>query len=69
MLNLELVKKQRMLSSLRYNSGLVTIGEWSVIPDNVKVGKNTAISGETTLQDYPNGELPGGGIIIKAGDN
>ena len=33
-----------------YNSGLVTIGEWSVIPDNVKVGKNTAISGETTLQ-------------------
>ena len=40
-----------------------------VIPDNVKVGKNTAISGETTLQDYPNGELPGGGIIIKAGDN
>ena len=52
-----------------YNSGLVTIGEWSVIPDNVKVGKNTAISGETTLQDYPNGELPGGGIIIKAGDN
>ena len=52
-----------------YNCGLVTIGEWSVIPDNVKVGKNTAISGETTLQDYPNGELPGGGIIIKAGDN
>ena len=52
-----------------YNSGLVTVGEWSVIPDNVKVGKNTAISGETTLQDYPNGELPGGGIIIKAGDN
>ena len=52
-----------------YNSGLVTIGEWSVIPDNVKIGKNTAVSGETTAEDYPNGLLPSGGIIIKAGDN
>lgn len=52
-----------------YNSGLVTIGECSVIPDGVKVGKNTAISGETTLADYPEGTLAGGGIIIKAGDN
>lgn len=52
-----------------YNSGLVTIGECSVIPDNVKVGKNTAISGETGPQDYPEGALASGGIIIKAGDN
>ena len=52
-----------------YNSGLVTIGECSVIPDGVKVGKNTAISGETTLADYNNNELASGGIIIKAGDN
>ena len=52
-----------------YNSGLVTIGECTVIPDNVKVGKNTAISGETTSDDYPDGLLPSGGIIIKAGDN
>ena len=52
-----------------YNSGLVTIGECSVIPDNVKIGKNTAISGETTLEDYPEGALVSGGVIIKAGDN
>ena len=52
-----------------YNSGLVTIGENSVIPDNIKIGKNTAISGVTTPQDYTDGMLPGGGIIIKAGDN
>lgn len=52
-----------------YNSGLVTIGECSVIPDNVKVGKNTAISGETGPEDYPEGALASGGIIIKAGDN
>ncbi len=52
-----------------YNSGLVTIGECSVIPANVKIGKNTAVSGETTLEDYPDGMLQSGGIIIKAGDN
>ncbi len=52
-----------------YNSGLVTIGECSEIPSGVKVGKNTAISGKTTLEDYPGGTLPSGGVIIKAGDN
>lgn len=52
-----------------YNSGLVTIGECSVIPDKVKVGKNTAISGQTELADYPEGMLESGGVIIKAGDN
>ncbi len=52
-----------------YNSGLVTVGECSVIPDNVTVGMNTAISGETTIDDYQEGQLASGGIIIKAGDN
>ena len=52
-----------------YNSGLVTVGECSVIPNNVTVGKNTAISGETTIDDYQEGQLASGGIIIKAGDN
>ena len=47
----------------------VTIGECTVIPDGVKIGKNTAVSGETKPEDYPNGELVGGGVIIKAGDN
>ena len=51
-----------------YNSGLVTICECSVVPDGVKVGKNTAISGVTTVEDYPDGLLPSGGIIIKAGE-
>lgn len=51
-----------------YNSGLVTIGECSVVHDGVKVGKNTAISGVTTVEDYPDGLLPSGGIIIKAGE-
>ena len=50
-----------------YQFDLVTIGEHSVIPENVKIGKNTAISGATAAEDYPNGELESGGYIIKAG--
>ncbi|WP_349945327.1 glucose-1-phosphate adenylyltransferase [Lacrimispora sp. BS-2] len=50
-----------------YQSDLVTVGENSTIPENVKVGKNTAIVGETTAEDYADGELAGGDYIIKAG--
>ena len=60
---------ENVLKPKIYNSGLVTIGECSVIPDNVKIGKNTAISGVTTLEDYKDGALASGGVIIKAGDN
>ena len=51
-----------------YSFGLVTIGEDSVIPDGVKIGKNTAISGVTDLTDYKDGVLESGGTLIKAGD-
>lgn len=51
-----------------YSFGLVTIGEDSVIPDGVTIGKNTAISGETTPEDYPDAHLKAGGVIIKAGE-
>lgn len=51
-----------------YNNGLVTIGEKSVIPKNVKVGKNTVISGVTTLDDYENSTLASGKSLIKAGE-
>ncbi|GLC80813.1 glucose-1-phosphate adenylyltransferase [Lacrimispora brassicae] len=50
-----------------YQSDLVTVGENSTIPENVKVGKNTAIVGETAAEDYADGELAGGDYIIKAG--
>lgn len=33
-----------------YGFGLVTTAENSVIPSGVKIGKNTAISGETTVE-------------------
>ena len=50
-----------------YNSDLVTVGENTVIPSGVKIGKNTAVWGETVAADYPNGMLESGGEIIKAG--
>ena len=51
-----------------YAFGLVTIGENSVIPDGVSIGKNTAIYGKTEPSDYPDGALKSGGSIIKAGE-
>ena len=51
-----------------YGFGLVVVGENSHVPAYVSVGKNTAISGFTTRDDYPDGVLPSGEVIIKAGD-
>ena len=51
-----------------YQFDLVTIADRSVIPDGVKIGKNTAIKGVTTPEDYPAGALPSGGYIIKEGE-
>ena len=51
-----------------YSFGLVTIGENSVIPPNVQIGKNTAISGVTIAEDYENGILGSGETLIKAGE-
>ena len=51
-----------------YNSGLVTIGENSVIPAGVQIGKNTAISGVTSSEDYIDGVLASGETLIKAGE-
>ncbi len=49
-----------------YNHGLVTVGEKSVIPGGVSVGKNTVIAGETTAADYPDAYLASGKTLIKA---
>ena len=52
-----------------YQFDLVTVGEHSVIPAGVEIGKNTAISGVTEASDYPDGKLESGGYIVKAGGN
>ena len=51
-----------------YNCDLVTVDEDTVIPAGVIVGRNTAISGVTEAEDYPDGKLESGGYIIKARD-
>ncbi len=51
-----------------YSFGLVTVAENSSIPDHVRIGKNTAISGVTEAGDYPDGLLESGENLIKAGD-
>ena len=50
-----------------YQFDLVTVGEHSVIPAGVQIGKNTAISGVTEPEDYKDGMLASGDYIIKAG--
>ena len=42
-------------------------GDMFFIPPNVKIGKNTAIAGMTTPEDYPDGLLDSGEYIVKAG--
>lgn len=51
-----------------YNHGLVTVGEKSIIPANVTIGKNTVISGVTQREDYEDATLPSGKSLIKAGE-
>ena len=51
-----------------YTFGLVTIGENSVIPPGVQIGKNTAVNGITRREDYPDGRLVSGETLIKAGE-
>ncbi len=50
-----------------YAFGLAVVGEDSVIPADVSIGKNTAVIGITTPEDYPNGMLAGGETLQKAG--
>ena len=51
-----------------YNHGIVTIGEKSIVPDNISVGKNSVIFGKTSAADFEGGCLASGKTLIKAGD-
>lgn len=59
--------RESSLDKRIYNSNLVTVGENSVIPPNVRIGKNTAIWGETSAEDFQDGFLESGGSVMKAG--
>ena len=51
-----------------YNHGIVAVGEKSIIPRGISVGKNSVVFGETSAEDYVNGNLPSGKSLIKVGD-
>ncbi|MDE6924499.1 MAG: glucose-1-phosphate adenylyltransferase [Acetatifactor sp.] len=51
-----------------YNHGIVTIGERSVIPGGITVGKNAVIFGVTKATDYTDAALASGKTLIKAGE-
>lgn len=51
-----------------YDNGMVTVGEKSIIPEGITVGKNSVIFGITTADDYKNAYLESGKTLIKAGD-
>ena len=48
-----------------YRDGLIAIGEDSVIPQGVSIGKNVMIFGRTQASDYPDGILASGRTLIR----
>ena len=51
-----------------YNHGIVCVGERSVIPNGITVGKNACIFGVTTKDDYKDGVMESGKTLNKAGE-
>ena len=50
-----------------YAFSQAVVGEDTVIPGGVRVGRNTAVTGVTVPEDYPDGILASGEILDKAG--
>jgi glucose-1-phosphate adenylyltransferase len=51
-----------------YTNGIVTVGEHTIVPDGISVGKNSVISGNLVKNDFENNALGSGKTLIKAGD-
>ena len=47
-----------------YHTGITVVGEDTVIPPGMQIGKNCVIYGATTPEQYPEGKLPSGQSII-----
>ncbi len=50
-----------------YAFSLAVVGEDTTIPGGVRIGRNTAVTGVTVPEDYPDGVLASGEILDKAG--
>jgi len=51
-----------------YSNGIVTVGEHTVLPDGISVGKNSIVSGKLTKNDFPNNAIGSGKTLIKVGE-
>lgn len=50
-----------------YNTGITVIGSYTVVPDNIEIGKNCVVYGKTTAEDYSESKLPSGQSVIIEG--
>ncbi len=50
-----------------YDCGITVLGDNTTIPDQVWIGKNCVLNGETKYEDYPEGRLESGQSIILEG--
>jgi glucose-1-phosphate adenylyltransferase len=48
-----------------YNTGITVLGENTVIPGGVSIGKNCVVHGATNLSDYEDMALKSGGTIME----
>ena len=48
-----------------YDSGITVLGEDTIVPSGVKIGKNCVIYGVTTTEDYIDGQLESGQNVIR----
>ena len=51
-----------------YDCGLVTIGEHSIIPSGLSVGKNSVLSGVFQIGDFEGEQLSSGRTMVRGGD-
>ncbi len=47
-----------------YDTGITIIGEYSIVPSGVSIGKNCVIYGNTDYEHYPNNKLESGKSIV-----
>ena len=47
-----------------YSSGITAIGDNTIIPDNIQIGKNCEVGGHTLQEHYENGKLESGHSLI-----
>lgn len=51
-----------------YNTDLIVVAESSIVPNGIKIGKNSAISGVTEYEDYKDNILLPGSYLVKDGE-